>query len=119
MSRNGKLCDGLSGDKLEDRCGRPLGLKFNTKTGDLYIADAYYGLMVVGGGGGVAETVSGGSKETSFFFANGVDVDEETGLVYFTRTSTQFKRRYLVYTLVNYFLFYCPGYSDNFSRRGP
>ena len=36
-------------------CGRPLGLKFNEATCDLYIADAYFGLLVVGHNGGVAK----------------------------------------------------------------
>ncbi|KAK6252050.1 hypothetical protein QUC31_013770 [Theobroma cacao] len=35
-------------------CGRPLGLKFNYETFNLYIADAYFGLPVVGSNGGVA-----------------------------------------------------------------
>ncbi|CAL5333810.1 unnamed protein product [Camellia sinensis] len=35
-------------------CGRPLGLRFDKKTGDLYIADAYFGLQVVGPNGGLA-----------------------------------------------------------------
>jgi hypothetical protein len=38
----------------ESTCGRPLGLRFHHKTGDLYIADAYKGLMRVGPGGGKA-----------------------------------------------------------------
>ncbi|OIW05905.1 hypothetical protein TanjilG_23691 [Lupinus angustifolius] len=31
--------------KTEHICGRPLGLRFDKKTGDLYIADAYFGLL--------------------------------------------------------------------------
>ena len=38
-------------------CGRPLGLQFFAKTGDLYIADAYLGLMKVGPDGGEAEVL--------------------------------------------------------------
>ncbi|KAE8773221.1 Strictosidine synthase 1 [Hordeum vulgare] len=38
----------------ESRCGRPLGLRFNQKSGDLYVADAYKGLMRVPPGGGEA-----------------------------------------------------------------
>nr|GMD21383.1 protein STRICTOSIDINE SYNTHASE-LIKE 3-like [Ipomoea batatas] len=34
--------------KNEHICGRPLGLRFEKRTGDLYIADAYFGLMKVG-----------------------------------------------------------------------
>ena len=33
--------------ELEHVCGRSLGLRFDEKTGDLYIADAYFCLMIV------------------------------------------------------------------------
>ena len=39
-------------------CGRPLGPQFFDKTGDLYIADAYLGLMKVGPDGGEAEVLA-------------------------------------------------------------
>uniref|UniRef100_A0A8I6Y3J5 Strictosidine synthase conserved region domain-containing protein n=1 Tax=Hordeum vulgare subsp. vulgare TaxID=112509 RepID=A0A8I6Y3J5_HORVV len=38
----------------ESHCGRPLGLRFHLKSGYLYIADAYKGLMRVAPGGGEA-----------------------------------------------------------------
>ncbi|CAA6661497.1 unnamed protein product [Spirodela intermedia] len=47
-------CNALAVPEMADRCGRPLGLQFHRATGNLYIADAYYGLLVVGPGGGVA-----------------------------------------------------------------
>uniref|UniRef100_M1BGI3 Strictosidine synthase n=1 Tax=Solanum tuberosum TaxID=4113 RepID=M1BGI3_SOLTU len=40
--------------EMEHICGRPLGLRFDTKTGELYIADAYFGIQVVGPKGGLA-----------------------------------------------------------------
>ncbi|XP_031833554.1 adipocyte plasma membrane-associated protein Hemomucin [Nomia melanderi] len=39
----GQKCDGLW---QEEKCGRPLGLKFNDK-GELFVADAYYGIFKV------------------------------------------------------------------------
>ncbi|XP_076638564.1 adipocyte plasma membrane-associated protein Hemomucin [Colletes latitarsis] len=39
----GKKCDGLW---QEEKCGRPLGLQFNKK-GELFVADAYYGIFKV------------------------------------------------------------------------
>uniref|UniRef100_A0A0D3HI24 Strictosidine synthase conserved region domain-containing protein n=1 Tax=Oryza barthii TaxID=65489 RepID=A0A0D3HI24_9ORYZ len=39
-------CRGSKDTKREQECGRPLGLKFNSKTGELYVADAYLGLGV-------------------------------------------------------------------------
>ncbi|KAK8950558.1 Strictosidine synthase 1 [Platanthera guangdongensis] len=76
----------------ESECGRPLGLRFNEKTGELYIADAYFGLMVVQPEGGWARTVAAEADGVPFVFTNGVDVDQETGLVYFTDSSLRFNR---------------------------
>ncbi|GJM98936.1 hypothetical protein PR202_ga15989 [Eleusine coracana subsp. coracana] len=77
----------------ESLCGRPLGLQFHRATGDLYFADAYLGLMRVGRRGGLAEAVAtkdaGGAPLN---FVNGVDVDQETGHVYFTDSSAAYQR---------------------------
>jgi sugar lactone lactonase YvrE len=77
----------------EDVCGRPLGLQFNIRTGDLYIADAYHGLLRVGPAGGEAEVVATMAGGEAFNFLNGVDVDQSTGDVYFTDSSTSYTRR--------------------------
>ncbi|PAN20274.1 hypothetical protein PAHAL_3G397300 [Panicum hallii] len=79
-------------DGAESICGRPLGLQFNPKTGDLYIADAYLGLMKVGPGGGEAEVLATEAGGVPFNFVNGVDVDPATGDVYFTDSSTVYTR---------------------------
>ncbi|GMH07352.1 hypothetical protein Nepgr_009192 [Nepenthes gracilis] len=63
--------------KNEHICGRPLGLRFDKKTGDLFIADAYLGLM---------------KAECPFDSRNDLDIDEE-GNVYFTDSSTKYQRR--------------------------
>ncbi|KAG8056583.1 hypothetical protein GUJ93_ZPchr0002g25884 [Zizania palustris] len=76
----------------ESVCGRPLGLQFNRRTGDMYIADAYLGLMRVGRGGGLAEVVATEAAGVPFNFVNGVDVHQETGDVYFTDSSTTYQR---------------------------
>ncbi|KAJ0048664.1 hypothetical protein Pint_16357 [Pistacia integerrima] len=46
-NRSKALCVGYSIPALGPTCGRPLGLGFNNLTGDLYIADAYLGLLVL------------------------------------------------------------------------
>jgi hypothetical protein len=79
----------------ESACGRPLGLQFHRASGDLYFADAYLGLMRVGRGGGRAEAVATEAGGAALNFANGVDVDQETGHVYFTDSSATFHRRYV------------------------
>ncbi|CAE6113998.1 unnamed protein product [Arabidopsis arenosa] len=50
-SNRSEICDpkpsALSYLRNEHICGRPLGLRFDKRTGDLYIADAYMGLLKV------------------------------------------------------------------------
>ncbi|CAN6217478.1 unnamed protein product [Urochloa humidicola] len=76
----------------ESACGRPLGLQFHRASGDLYYADAYMGLMRVGRRGGRAEAVATEAGGAPLNFANGVDVDQGTGHVYFTDSSATFQR---------------------------
>ncbi|PIA59741.1 hypothetical protein AQUCO_00400559v1 [Aquilegia coerulea] len=82
----------LSYIKNEHVCGRPLGLRFNKKTGDLYIADAYFGLMVVGPEGGLAHVLVNEAEGVPLRFTNDLDIDEE-GNIYFTDSSTKYQRR--------------------------
>ncbi|XP_049343116.1 protein STRICTOSIDINE SYNTHASE-LIKE 3-like [Solanum verrucosum] len=76
----------------EHICGRPLGLQFDKKQGDLYIADAYFGLMKVGPEGGLAETLTTEAEGVPLGFTNDLDIDDE-GNVYFTDSSTKYQRR--------------------------
>ena len=91
-------CRGSQDPGREHECGRPLGLKFNHDTGELYVADAYHGLRVVSPDDDdkvsrpVAPQWWQGTGR-AFSFANGVEVDPDTGAVYFTETSTRFQRR--------------------------
>lgn len=90
------LCDPkpspLSYLKNEHICGRPLGLRFDKRTGDLYIADAYFGLMKVGPEGGLATSLATEAEGVPLRFTNDLDIDEE-GNVYFTDSSTKYQRR--------------------------
>lgn len=92
--RNRKLCDGSTNPDLEPTCGRPLGLKFNPATGDLYIADAYFGLLSIGPSGGVAKQLATSAQGVPFRFTNALDIDNNTGEVFFTDSSILFQRRY-------------------------
>ncbi|XP_057785081.1 protein STRICTOSIDINE SYNTHASE-LIKE 10-like [Salvia miltiorrhiza] len=78
---------------MEHICGRPLGLKFHQKTGDLYIADAYLGLHVVGPAGGVASPVVTEVEGQRLRFTNDLDIDDEKDVIYFTDSSTEYYRR--------------------------
>ncbi|KAL6657602.1 hypothetical protein ACP70R_005382 [Stipagrostis hirtigluma subsp. patula] len=76
----------------ESSCGRPLGLRFHYASGDLYIADAYKGLMRVGPGGGEATVLATEADGVPLRFTNGVDVDQVTGDVFFTDSSMNYRR---------------------------
>ncbi|OEL18620.1 Protein STRICTOSIDINE SYNTHASE-LIKE 10 [Dichanthelium oligosanthes] len=76
----------------ESSCGRPPGLRFHRGSGDLYIADAYMGLMRVGPGGGEATVLVTEAGGAPLRFTNGVDVDQVTGDVYFTDSSKTYQR---------------------------
>ncbi|GFZ20279.1 strictosidine synthase-like 3 [Actinidia rufa] len=94
-----ELCDPkpspLSYLKNEHICGRPLGLRFDKRTGDLYIADAYFGLMKVGPAGGVATSLTTEAEGVPLRFTNDLDIDEE-GNIYFTDSSTKYQRRHFM-----------------------
>lgn len=79
--------------KNEHICGRPLGLRFDKKTGDLYIADAYFGLMKVGPEGGLATSLVTEAEGVPLRFTNDLDIDDE-GNIYFTDSSAHYQRRY-------------------------
>ncbi|BAS98682.1 Os06g0623700 [Oryza sativa Japonica Group] len=78
--------------QTESKCGRPLGLRFHYKTGNLYIADAYMGLMRVGPKGGEATVLAMKADGVPLRFTNGVDIDQVTGDVYFTDSSMNYQR---------------------------
>jgi sugar lactone lactonase YvrE len=114
-------CRGSQDPGREHECGRPLGLKFNRETGELYVADAYHGLRVVGPDDLVSRPLVPPEWQGSrrpFSFANGVEIDYETGAVYFTETSTRFQRRWKSHhlrTSILFFLqFFSPRQSDEF-----
>ncbi|EFJ26369.1 hypothetical protein SELMODRAFT_231921 [Selaginella moellendorffii] len=76
----------------EHICGRPLGLRFKKSSSELYIADAYKGLLVVGSQGGLATPLVTEVEGQPLLFTNDLDLDED-GRVYFTVTSSKYQRR--------------------------
>ena len=59
-------------------------MAFNYQTGELYAADGCYGLVKVGANGGPPTQLFGSAQGNSSLFADGLDIDLETGIVYFT-----------------------------------
>ncbi|KAJ1404177.1 Strictosidine synthase, conserved region [Sesbania bispinosa] len=89
-------CGGPSHDehpKTEHICGRPLGLCFSILSGELYVADAYKGLVVVEPNGGTARKVISHVEGEPLAFTNSLDIDQRTGAVYFTSSSSKYERR--------------------------
>ncbi|XVE84501.1 hypothetical protein DITRI_Ditri17bG0018600 [Diplodiscus trichospermus] len=85
--------------KHEEWCGRPLGLRFNKETGDLYIADAYYGLLAVGPAGGLAMPLATHVEGKQILFANDLDV-HKNGSIFFTDSSQKYNRLYHFFILL-------------------
>ncbi|EEF32892.1 strictosidine synthase, putative [Ricinus communis] len=77
--------------KHEKRCGRPLGLRFDKNTGNLYVADSYYGLLVIGPEGGLAKPLATQVAGKPILFANDLDI-HENGSIFFTDTSKRYDR---------------------------
>ncbi|GMY32565.1 protein STRICTOSIDINE SYNTHASE-LIKE 13-like [Fagus crenata] len=77
--------------KQEKKCGRPLGLRFDKESGDLYIADSYYGLLVVGPEGGLARPLATHVEGKPILFANDLDI-HKNGSIFFTDTSKRYNR---------------------------
>ncbi|MCO5584140.1 hypothetical protein L7F22_038063 [Adiantum nelumboides] len=78
--------------RSEHICGRPLGLRFNREDGDLYVADAYWGLLKVGQQGGQATQLVSEVEGSPLSFTNDLDITSD-GLVYFTDSSSKYQRR--------------------------
>ncbi|XP_059316150.1 protein STRICTOSIDINE SYNTHASE-LIKE 10-like [Lycium ferocissimum] len=91
-----KNCSQASAPEMEHICGRPLGLRFDHNTGDLYIADAYLGLQVVGPTGGLASPLVQDFEGQPLSFTNDLDIDDHDNVIYFTDTSTIYQRRQFV-----------------------
>lgn len=87
--------------ELEHVCGRPLGLRFDKTTGDLYIADAYLGLHVVGPTGGLATKLVSEFEGKPLRFTNDLDIDEDNDIIYFTDSSTVFQRRQFMASILS------------------
>uniref|UniRef100_A0A175YLC6 Strictosidine synthase conserved region domain-containing protein n=1 Tax=Daucus carota subsp. sativus TaxID=79200 RepID=A0A175YLC6_DAUCS len=77
--------------KFEKQCGRPLGLRFDKSSGDLYIADAYFGVLVVGPKGGYATPLATNVAGKPILFANDLDI-HHNGSVFFTDSSKRYDR---------------------------
>lgn len=84
----GENCDDITDEHI---CGRPLGLKFDA-AGNLYVADAYYGIFKYNIQTGQKTLLVGANEEIEgkkSKFINDLDVAKD-GTVYFSVSSTTF-----------------------------
>lgn len=84
----GQKCDGLW---QEEKCGRPLGLQFNDK-GELFVADAYYGIFKVNVNTRQFTNIVNSSKPIDgkpSRIVNSIDI-AKNGDIYWTDSSTDF-----------------------------
>ncbi|XP_074293542.1 protein STRICTOSIDINE SYNTHASE-LIKE 10-like [Silene latifolia] len=69
---------------------RPLGLRFDKKSCDLYIGDASFGLMKVGHKGGVATSLATTAEGKPFALVNALDIDSDNKVIYFSESSSEY-----------------------------
>ncbi|KAL3353936.1 hypothetical protein AABB24_018553 [Solanum stoloniferum] len=101
-SPNRDGCEGFHDHSTSEHiCGRPLGLEFDENSGDLYIADAYLGLLVVGPNGGLATQVAKFAQGVPFGFTNSLCIDQNHGVLYFTDSSITYSRRSHISVIVS------------------
>lgn len=94
----GKKCEGLW---EEEKCGRPLGLKFD-KTGNLYVVDTYYGIFKVNINTKKYEKIVDITKPIAGklpMLPNSIDV-ASNGDLYWTVSDSQFKLNDLVFSFL-------------------
>ena len=67
---------------------------FYDKTGELFIADSIYGLVMIPPGGGVGKQLATSAGGVAFCLPDALDVHQSTGDVYFTDLSGVYNLRY-------------------------
>lgn len=69
-------------------------MAFYLKTGDLYAADAYLGLVRINKTGGNGAILATSAEGVRFRFTDALDIDQDRGIVYFSDFSSIFPLRY-------------------------
>jgi len=95
VTRTGRNVDGCGKMNLEHVCGRPLGLKFYKN--DLYVVDAYLGLMKISRNG-EKTLLAKKFEDIDFKFLNSLVIEDD--VIYFTDSSVKFNRREYHYEML-------------------
>ncbi|CAN0902335.1 Protein STRICTOSIDINE SYNTHASE-LIKE 10 [Linum grandiflorum] len=89
-----ETCDNQTEPDSEPVCGYPLGLAYNSLTGELYIADPYQGMMIAGPDAGMLATPLATTAEgVPFSATTAIDFDPVNGIIYFIDRSTKYRIR--------------------------
>ncbi|XP_056878411.1 adipocyte plasma membrane-associated protein [Takifugu flavidus] len=86
-----------SSTDYEPVCGRPHGVRLD-RHGQLVVADSYFGLHSVDPQTGektVLVSSSQGAGGVPFGFLNGLEISSQTGMIYFTDSSSRWGRRHV------------------------
>ncbi|XP_026218627.1 strictosidine synthase family protein [Anabas testudineus] len=86
-----------SSTDYEPVCGRPHGVRLD-RDGQLIVADSYFGLHSVDPKTGEKSLLlanSQGADGVPFAFLNGLEISSQTGIVYFTDSSSRWGRRHV------------------------
>eukprot|EP00066_Takifugu_rubripes_P022261 XP_011611527.1 PREDICTED: adipocyte plasma membrane-associated protein-like [Takifugu rubripes] len=86
-----------SSTDYEPVCGRPHGVRLD-RHGQLIVADSYFGLHSVNPQTGektVLVSSSQGAGGVPFGFLNGLEISSQTGMIYFTDSSSRWGRRHV------------------------
>ncbi|XP_063761577.1 adipocyte plasma membrane-associated protein [Eleginops maclovinus] len=86
-----------SSTNYEPVCGRPHGVRLD-RHGQLIVADSYFGLHSVNPKTGEKTLLlanSQGAAGVPFAFLNGLEISSETGIIYFTDSSSRWGRRHV------------------------
>ncbi|XP_019753129.1 adipocyte plasma membrane-associated protein isoform X2 [Hippocampus comes] len=86
-----------SGTHFEPVCGRPHGVRLD-RHGNLIVVDAYLGLYSVDPRSGrkmLLVANSQGADGVPFAFLNGLEISSQTGIIYFTDSSSRWGRRHV------------------------
>ncbi|KAM9846076.1 adipocyte plasma membrane-associated protein [Aulostomus maculatus] len=95
MGQNLPEC-GFSSD-YEPACGRPHGVRLDRR-GQLIVADSYFGLHSIDPKTGEKTLLlanSQGADGVPFAFLNGLEISSQTGIIYFTDSSSRWGRRHV------------------------
>ncbi|CAN0907006.1 Protein STRICTOSIDINE SYNTHASE-LIKE 10 [Linum grandiflorum] len=93
-TRARNICDNTSDPNLGPICGYPLGLAYDGLTGQVYVTDAYKGLLTVGPDPGTFATpLATSANGVPFNATNGIDFDPLRRNIYFTDSSTNYQIR--------------------------